>query len=53
MDTFLSEKKRQAKQLDFLIFIQNINLRGGTEVMALNLCRFLNDADLKAKILSI
>lgn len=53
MDTFLSEKKRQAKQLDFLIFIQNINLRGGTEVMALNLCRLLNDADLKAKILSI
>lgn len=52
MDNFLSVRNNM-DDTDALIFIHNINLRGGTEIMALNLMSAMNSAGIKCKILTL
>lgn len=40
-------------KVNFLFLIENINLRGGTEIQTLNITHALNEAGYSAKILSI
>ena len=52
MENFLLEKNNLGCT-DVIIFIHNINLRGGTEIMALNLMNAMNSSDLNCRILSL
>lgn len=52
MENFLLEKNNLGCT-DVVIFIHNINLRGGTEIMALNLMKAMNSSDLNCRILSL
>lgn len=52
MESSLLEKNN-ARNIDALIFIYNVNLRGGTEIMALNLMKAMNSLNLQCRILSL
>lgn len=52
MEDVLLEKSDH-RHPDVIIFIHNINLCGGTEIMALNLMEAMNSSDLKCRILSL
>lgn len=51
MDTYLLEKDLN-KPIDVIIFIDDINLQGGTEIMAINLMNALNSHGVRCSILS-
>ena len=52
MESILLEKNN-VRNVDVLIFIYNVNLRGGTEIMALNLMKAMNSSNMQCRILSL
>lgn len=46
-------EKNNVGHIDVIIFIHNINLRGGTEIMALNLMKAMISSGIECRILSL